>query len=112
MQRFRALVAAGPGGRAVIVVPFDPDAVWGAKAEHPVGGSIDGTRVRGTIAPNGSRWAFTLSPMRLRGAGVAALAQPPVVQQRPGLGVTCAQPAPPPVPASPPAGPGPRPWGP
>ena len=72
MQRFRALVAAGPRGRAVIVVPFDPDAVWGAKAEHPVGGTIGGRRVRGTIAPSGSRWAFTVSPMWLRDAGVAA----------------------------------------
>ncbi|HEX7161833.1 MAG TPA: hypothetical protein VF223_11440 [Trebonia sp.] len=33
-QRFSALVAAAPGGRAIIVVPFDPDEVWGAKAEH------------------------------------------------------------------------------
>ena len=72
IQRFRALVAAGPRGRAVIVVPFDPDAVWGAKAEHPVGGTIDGRRVRGTIAPSGSRWAFTVSPMWLRDASVAA----------------------------------------
>jgi hypothetical protein len=71
-QRLRALVAAGPRGRAVIVVPFDPDAVWGAKAEHPVGGTIDGRRVRGAIAPDGSRWAFTMSPMWLRDAGVAA----------------------------------------
>ena len=70
-QRFRALVAAGPRGGAVIVVPFDPDTVWGAKAEHPVGGNIDGRRVRGTIAPSGRRWAFTVGPMWLRDAGVA-----------------------------------------
>jgi Bacteriocin-protection, YdeI or OmpD-Associated/Domain of unknown function (DUF1905) len=68
---YRGVVAAGPRGRAVIVVPFDPDAVWGARAEHLVGGTIDGRRVRGTIAPSGSRWAFTLSPMWLRDAGVA-----------------------------------------
>jgi hypothetical protein len=71
IQRFRALIATGPRGRAVIVVPFDPDAVWGAKAEHPVGGTIDGRQVRGTIAPSDSRWAFTLTPMWVRDAGVA-----------------------------------------
>jgi hypothetical protein len=71
IQRFRALVAAGPRGHAVIVVPFDPDAVWGAKAEHPVGGAIDGRQVRGTITPSGRRWAFTLTPMWVRDAGVA-----------------------------------------
>jgi len=33
-QRFRAHAAAGPRGRAVIAIPFDPDEAWGAKAEH------------------------------------------------------------------------------
>jgi hypothetical protein len=36
-QRFRAVIAADPEGRAVIAVPFDPDETWGAKAEHPGG---------------------------------------------------------------------------
>jgi hypothetical protein len=70
-QRFRALVVAGPRGRAVSAVPFDPDQVWGAKAEHPVGGTIDGRRVRGTISRGSSGWAFTVSPMWIRDAGVA-----------------------------------------
>ena len=70
-QRFRALVAAGPRGRSVIAVPFDPDQVWGAKAEHPVGGTIDGRRVRGMVSPGDGGWAFTLSPMWIRDAGVA-----------------------------------------
>ncbi len=72
VQRFGARVAAGPRGRAVIVVPFDPDEAWGAKAEHPVGGTINGRRVRGTIAPGGSGWAFTVGPTWMRDAGVAA----------------------------------------
>jgi hypothetical protein len=72
VQRFRALVAAAPRGRAVIDVPFDPDAAWGAKAEHPVGGTIGGKFVRGTIAPDDGRWAFMLSPMWLRDNGAAA----------------------------------------
>jgi hypothetical protein len=54
------------------VVPFDPDEAWGAKSEHPVGGTINGRHVRGTIAPDGSGWAFTVSPMRMRDTGVAA----------------------------------------
>jgi len=43
VQRFSAHLAAGPGDRAVIAIPFDPDQVWGAKADHPV----TGRRVRG-----------------------------------------------------------------
>jgi Bacteriocin-protection, YdeI or OmpD-Associated/Domain of unknown function (DUF1905) len=72
VERFGAHVSAGPRGRATIAVPFDPDEAWGAKAEHPVGGTIDGKQVRGTIAPDDSGWAFILTPMWMRDAGVAA----------------------------------------
>ena len=72
VQRFGAHVAGGPGGRAIIAVPFDPDQAWGTKAEHRVGGTINGRRVRGTIAPDGHGWAFTVTPMWMRDAGVTA----------------------------------------
>ena len=72
VQRFSAHAAPGPRGRAVIAVPFDPDEAWGAKAEHPVGGTINGKQVRGTLTPAGGGWAFTVTPLWLRDAGVAA----------------------------------------
>jgi hypothetical protein len=72
VQRFGARVAPGPGGRAVIAVPFDPDEAWGAKAEHPVTGTVNGRRVRGRIAAGARGWALTLSPMWVCDAGVAA----------------------------------------
>ena len=71
VQRFGAHVAAGPRSRAVIAVPFDPDQAWGAKAKHPVGGTINDRPVRGTIAPGGGGWAFTVTPMWMRDTGVA-----------------------------------------
>jgi hypothetical protein len=71
-QRFDARVAEGPRAHGVIAVPFDPDQAWGAKARHPVGGTVNGRYVRGTITPEDSGWAFTLSPMWMRDAGVAA----------------------------------------
>ena len=71
VQRFGAHVAAGPRDSAVIAIPFDSDRVWGAKADHPVGGTINGRKVRGRIAPAGRGWALTLTPMWLRDAGVA-----------------------------------------
>ncbi|MEU4195492.1 YdeI/OmpD-associated family protein [Kribbella sp. NPDC026611] len=70
-QEFRAVVAAGPRDRAVIVVPFDPDQTWGAKADHPVGGTIDGRRVRGRLTSTGSGWVLTVTPLWLRDTGVA-----------------------------------------
>jgi hypothetical protein len=69
-QRFGALVAAAPGGRAIIVVPFDPDEAWDTKAEHHVNGTVNGWRVRVRLAPGGGGWAFTLSPARVRDLGL------------------------------------------
>ncbi|HEY5397302.1 MAG TPA: YdeI/OmpD-associated family protein [Trebonia sp.] len=69
-QRFGALVADGPNGRAIVVVPFDPDEAWGVKAVHHVNGTVNGTRVRVTISPGSAGWAFTLSPSRVSGLGV------------------------------------------
>jgi hypothetical protein len=69
--RFRAVIAAGPEDGAVITMPFDPDEAWGAKANHPVGGTIDDCRIRGRLMPAGSGWVLTLAPNRLRGIGLA-----------------------------------------
>jgi hypothetical protein len=71
LQRFRAVITAGPRGRAVIAVPFDPDRTWGARAEHPVGGTMDGRQVRGRLSPGASGWALTVTPMWLRDTGAA-----------------------------------------
>lgn len=71
-QRFTAVAAAGPGGSAVIVVPFDPDEVWGAKAVHHVNGTVGGRRVRATLALGDSGWAFTFGAARALGMGLSA----------------------------------------
>jgi hypothetical protein len=70
-QRFRAVIAAGPRGSAVITVPFDPDEVWGAKAEHPVSGTISGCRIRTRLVSADSGWVLTMAPKRLLSAGIA-----------------------------------------
>jgi len=62
MRQFRAVVAADPRGRAVIPVPFDPDEAWGAKANHPVNGQIDGRRVRNRLTRAGDGWEMILGP--------------------------------------------------
>ena len=71
VQRFGARVAAGPRGHGVIAIPFDPDELWGAKARHPVNGTVNDRWVRGTIAPGDRGWAFTLTPMWARDAGIS-----------------------------------------
>jgi len=51
VERFRARITADSRGHAVIAIPFDPDEAWGAKAVHHVSGTVNGCRVRVTIAP-------------------------------------------------------------
>src|ERR1700693_1870125 len=70
-QRFRAVVAAGSEDSAVITMPFDPDEAWGAKANHPVGGTIDGCRFRARLVPADRGWVLPLAPKRLCGMGIA-----------------------------------------
>jgi hypothetical protein len=70
VQQFGAHVAAGSRGGAVIEVPFDPDQAWGARAEHRVGGRINGRKVRGTITREDQGWAFAVTPMWMCHTGV------------------------------------------
>jgi hypothetical protein len=70
-QRFHAVIAAGPEDSAVITMPFDPDEAWGAKANHPVGGTINSCRIRARLLPAEGGWVLTLAPSRLRGIGAA-----------------------------------------
>src|SRR5690349_21907612 len=52
-QRFNTpLVKSGTG--AHIVIPFDPDEVWGVKERHYVRGSIGGHHFRGLIDSSGT----------------------------------------------------------
>ncbi len=71
-QQFTATVAAADRGRVLIPVPFDPDAVWGAKARHHVGGTVDLRRVRGVVERVGDGYGFTLGAAWLRDCGLAA----------------------------------------
>jgi Bacteriocin-protection, YdeI or OmpD-Associated/Domain of unknown function (DUF1905) len=71
-KQFSVRVSADPRGHAVIAIPFDPDEAWGAKAVHHVNGTVNGCRVRVTIAPGDSGWAFTLNPSRMRGTRIEA----------------------------------------
>jgi hypothetical protein len=47
-QRFHTTVVKSGTG-AYLVIPFDPDKVWGAKDRHYVGGSIAGHPFRGCL---------------------------------------------------------------
>jgi hypothetical protein len=77
-HQFDVKIAAGPRGHALIVVPFDPDAEWGVKAVHHVNGTVNGLRVRVTLAPVDGGWGFMMNQARMEHAGIAIGSQVPV----------------------------------
>lgn len=68
-QRFIATLQALPRGRAFVVVPFDPDEVWGSKPRHPVHGTINGCGFRAVIELYEGTRGLVLGPAWLRGCG-------------------------------------------
>lgn len=64
-QRFRATLAKSGTG-AYFVIPFDPDAVWGAKERHYVAGTIAGHRFRGCIDSSGTPCIHSIGAAWLR----------------------------------------------
>jgi hypothetical protein len=69
-RRFTATVVAGPKGRVVVPVPFDPDDVWGSKPVHHVHGTVGVSKVRAVIeALEGGR-GIVLGPAWRRDCGV------------------------------------------
>lgn len=71
-RRFTTVAVAAPRDHLRIPVPFDPDDVWGTHTRHHVGGTVNGIRIRGVVAPGGDGFEFTLGPAWLRDCGVAA----------------------------------------
>jgi hypothetical protein len=65
-ERFTATVEDAARGRALIRVPFDPDAAWGSKRQHHVRGTVAGKKVRGPLRPTVEGWALVLGAAWLR----------------------------------------------
>ena len=70
-KQFDVVVADGGRGRLIVPVPFDPDAEWGAKTRHPVGGTINGKRVRGVVEAHDGVQGFLVGVAWLRDCPLA-----------------------------------------
>lgn len=70
-QRFTVTVADSGRSGVLVPVPFDPDALWGHKLRHHVGGTVNGARVRGAVELNSGVWGIVLGPAWLRDNRVA-----------------------------------------
>ena len=52
--------------RASVTLPFDPNAVWGARERHHVTGTVHGRNFRGCLEAVGGRYLLSLGPAWLR----------------------------------------------
>ena len=70
-ERFDAVIA-DRDSRVFIVLPFDPNNCWGAKATHHVTGTINGYQVRGKLEVDGEHYLLSIGPAWRRGCGLGA----------------------------------------
>lgn len=68
-QEFKAMIENEKAKR--IILPFDPNGVWGEKAQHHVTGAIAGVAYRGAVQEEGGLFFIALGPAWLRDAGLA-----------------------------------------
>ena len=71
-QQFTVTLVGDHRRRVFVPVPFDPDDVWGPKAEHHVHGTVNGMGVRGVIEPLDDGRGIVLGPAWRRDCGLAA----------------------------------------
>jgi hypothetical protein len=69
-HRFLATLVGDHRHRVFVPVPFDPDEVWGPKAEHHVHGTVNGMGVRGVIEPLDDGRGIVLGPAWRRDCGL------------------------------------------
>ena len=77
-QRFKTIVTKTES-RTSIVIPFNPNEVWGVKQRHHITGSINGCAVRSSLGSDGSQYFLPLGAAWRRGNGVEAGAEVEVV---------------------------------
>jgi len=58
--------------RVFIVLPFDPQAVWGKKQRHYIRGTINGAMIRGSLGSDGDTYFLPLGAAWRRDCGMEA----------------------------------------
>jgi hypothetical protein len=77
-QHFMTTITTS-GTRTYLVLPFDPNEIWGTKQRHYVTGSIDGRAIRGSIGSDGAQFFLPVGAAWRRDNGVDASAQVEVI---------------------------------
>jgi hypothetical protein len=69
-RSFQVRVEGSEKGRVYVVLPFDPESVWGPRPRYHVRGTIDGKGVRGALEKSGKGYFLPLGPAYRRSAGL------------------------------------------
>ena len=65
LRRFTTTLSVR-GASVAVLVPFDPDAVWGQKERHDATGTVGGCKVRGPLQQDRDGFVLVLGPAWLR----------------------------------------------
>lgn len=68
-QRFKTIISKS-GTRTFVVIPFNPNEVWGVKQRHYVTGTVNGYGVRGSLGSDGKQYFLPLGAAWRRGCGL------------------------------------------
>ena len=66
-RSFRAKIEGSEKGRVYVVVPFNPQTVWGSRPRYHVRGTINGGGVRGALEQVSKGYFLPLGPAYRRG---------------------------------------------
>ncbi len=69
-RSFEASLEGTEKGRVFVVLPFDPEMVWGPRTRYHVRGTINGRGVRGALEQFGRGYFLPLGPAYRRGGGL------------------------------------------
>src|SRR5215218_8444961 len=69
-QSFQGRLEGSEKGRVYVVLPFDPEKVWGLRGRYHVTGTINGVGVRGALEPFSKGYFLPLGPAYRRAAGL------------------------------------------
>jgi len=68
-QRFKTIISKS-GTRTFVVIPFNPNEVWGVKQRHYVTGTVNGYGVRGSLGSDAKQYFLPLGAAWRRGCGL------------------------------------------
>jgi hypothetical protein len=69
-QSFQGKLEPSEKGRVYVLLPFDPEKVWGPRGRYHVRGTINGVGVRGALESTSTGYFLPLGPAYRRGAGL------------------------------------------